>query len=63
MSIQKLDDDFFDDEMIFNNPVLQEKPISIENALTFGETNRFYYVIESDKVEEFMNLNYEQKLQ
>ena len=30
------------------NPVLQRKPVSIETALIFGETDRFYSVLDSD---------------
>ena len=32
----------------FENPILHQKPISIETALIFGEADRFYQVIDTD---------------
>lgn len=35
----------------FENPILSRRPISIETALIFGESDRFYSVIDEDPQE------------
>ena len=38
-----------DNNSNFVNPILQNKPVSIETALIYGETDRFYYIIDPDE--------------
>ena len=51
LPIAKIVEDWENNEQdrAFENPVLQRKPISIETALIFGESDRFYNVIDPEK--------------
>jgi hypothetical protein len=37
------------DASTYKNPILERKPISIETALIYGESDRFYSIIDPNK--------------
>lgn len=43
--VEKQDED---GKQSFSNPILQKKPLSIETALIYGESDRFYSIIDPD---------------
>lgn len=54
--IEKIAENVDKDPEKMNNPILQKKPISIETALIFGEQDRYYNVINPDKIDESKNI-------
>ena len=57
LPIEKISENEEKDPDQLHNPVLQKKPISIETALIFGEQDRFYNVINPDKLDKEHNVD------
>ena len=64
LPIQKLDENDADiNGKNAANPVLALKPISIESALIFGQTDRFYHIIDNEQNDDFFHAASEKELE